>query len=206
MTDPLVRLVEAMARGEVGVELSTARPPQTGRRRSAVMILFVGESIVFVERAATLRKHAGQVAFPGGGLDAGETAVEAALRETWEETGLDPTQIRVLGALPATNIPVSGYDVIPVLGWWRGDSFAPAGWDEAEVAGVHAIAIDDLVNPAHRFTAVNRRGFTTPGFDVAPLWIWGFTAFVLDAVLEAGGWAVPWNHDDQRPVPTRYGG
>jgi 8-oxo-dGTP pyrophosphatase MutT (NUDIX family) len=71
-----------------------------------------GPSILLTQRKATLSKHAGQIAFPGGRMDAGETAVQAALREAQEETGLDPALVRPLGFLDG-YLTVTGYFVRP---------------------------------------------------------------------------------------------
>lgn len=206
LPDALLGLDEAMRAGRIGGDWARQRPAVPGGRRSVVLVLFVGDAIVFVQRATTVRKHAGQVAFPGGALDEGENAREAALRETCEETGLDPSCIRILGELPPASIPASGFAVVPVVGWWMGGEVALQGWDPAEIAGVQVVPLARLVDPDHRFTAVNARGFRTPGFDVPPLWIWGFTAFVLDAVLRAGGWEQPWDATRERPVPDALGG
>src|SRR5690348_12251421 len=99
-------------------------PPEDGSaRESAVLIVFSdaadGPSVLLIERSADLRKHAGQVAFPGGALDAtDETHVLAALREAEEEVGLDPESVQIVSQLPALFIPPSGFLVTPVLAWW----------------------------------------------------------------------------------------
>jgi 8-oxo-dGTP pyrophosphatase MutT (NUDIX family) len=80
-------------------ELDTVPDPDAGLLRNVDLLL--------LRRAATLRSHPGQVAFPGGRIEAGETAIEAALREAVEETGLDPTGVEVLGALPEVPAPAS---------------------------------------------------------------------------------------------------
>ncbi|CAM5661135.1 putative Nudix hydrolase NudL [Streptomyces hirsutus] len=78
-----------------------------------------------MERSAALRSHAGQPAFPGGTLDPedgdplADGPLAAALREAEEETGLDPDGVQLFGVLPKLYIPVSGFVVTPVLGWWR---------------------------------------------------------------------------------------
>ena len=87
------------------------------------MLIGVGEQgpeILFVERSATLRTHAGQIAFPGGANDPGDVdLIATAIREAWEETGVDVAGIEPIGALPAAHVAVSGFDVTTVVGWWR---------------------------------------------------------------------------------------
>src|SRR5690606_22088267 len=101
-------------------------PPEGGRRHSAVLILFApgvdephdpgATTVVITERAHTMRSHAGQPAFPGGGTEPQDAdATATALREAWEEIDLPPATVDVLGTLPTLHIPVSGYDVTPVL-------------------------------------------------------------------------------------------
>ncbi len=189
-----------------------------GDRRAAVLILF-GEldatpdadaerrlrtvDLLLLRRAATLRTHAGQVAFPGGRLEAGETAVEAALRESVEETGLDPTGVEVLGSLPDVPAYVSGHLVTPVIGWWKRESDVVAV-DHAETVEVFRVPVADLLDPANRVTAfVERRGrrFTSPGYLVAGTLVWGFTGLLLNWLLDALGWTVPWDRDRMHPVP-----
>ena len=80
-------------------------PEDEETRRGAVLMLFGegadGEAdLLLTERAHHMRSHPGQVSFPGGSVDPGETAVEAALREAEEETGLDPTGVEVFAELP----------------------------------------------------------------------------------------------------------
>ncbi len=67
-------------------------------------------------RAAELSRHPGEVSFPGGLLDPGESLAEAALREAHEEIGLDPALPELLGALPPVHTPVSGILVVPFVG------------------------------------------------------------------------------------------
>ena len=78
-----------------------------------------GPDLLLTERAHDMRSHPGQVSFPGGSIDAGETPVQAALREAEEETGLDPAGVEVFGELPELWLPPSNFAVTPVLGWWR---------------------------------------------------------------------------------------
>lgn len=196
----IVQLVQAIAEGEVGADLFATRPGGQGRRSAVLIVLTADDEVLLLERSSGLRKHSGQIAFPGGGEEAGETPAETALRETWEEVGIDPASVRILGQLPSINIPASGFDVVPVVGWWRepGELALNAG----EVASALLVPLADLADPAHRFTA-QARGFLGPGFDVSGMFCWGFTALILDEVLRAGGWERPWDERDVRPVPER---
>jgi 8-oxo-dGTP pyrophosphatase MutT (NUDIX family) len=156
--------------------------------------------VLLLARATTLRSHAGQVAFPGGRLEPGESVVEAALREAEEETGLDPSGVEVLGSCRELPMPVSNHVVTPVLGWWARPTPVRVV-DHGESAHVFRAPVADLVDPDRRVTTVVRRGgheWRGPGFQVADgaltHLVWGFTAGILDAMLEHLGWAEPWDH------------
>ena len=168
-----------------------------GVRRSAVLVLFgegpTGPDVLLIQRSAHLRSHAGQPAFPGGGLDQpDETAVAAALREAEEETGLDPAGVDVLAVLEELWVPPSGNVVTPVIGWWREPSeVSPA--DVREVASVARVPIADLADPANRLQVQAPSGRVGVAFEVADMLVWGFTAAVLDRLLDLGGWSRPWD-------------
>lgn len=179
-------------------QLSRMLPPDDDNlRESAVLVLFGegpgGPDILLIERAHDLRSHAGQPAFPGGGVDEGDAGVEAAaLREAAEETGLDPAGVQVFALLPALWLQVSNFSVVPVLAWWRDPS--PVGVvDPAEVASVHRVPIDELTDPANRLLLRHPRGYLGPAFRVRGLLVWGFTAGLLDRLLAIGGWERPWD-------------
>ncbi|MEO6703304.1 MAG: coenzyme A pyrophosphatase, partial [Jatrophihabitantaceae bacterium] len=72
--------------------------------------------------------------------------------------------------------------------------------DTAEVAGVQRLPIAALTDPANRFTVLHPSGFTGPGFEVAGLFVWGFTAGLLDRLLRLAGWELPWDRSVIRPV------
>ncbi|MCC3272493.1 CoA pyrophosphatase [Arthrobacter zhangbolii] len=192
------------------VDPATARP-------AAVLILFgvlddrpadfsadavpADVDVLLIERAATLNDHPGQVAFPGGSVDAEDaSAVDAALREAREETGLDPAGVRVLGSLPQIGLPFSNFLVTPVLGWW--DKPTPVDVvDYGESAAVFRVPVADLINPENRRTAVlpgQGRSTGTPAFLVNDVLVWGFTGIILSSVLDELGWAQPW--DESREI------
>lgn len=180
-------------------QLSRFLPPERGGRESAVLVLFGegedGPDVLLLQRAGTLRKHAGQPAFPGGAIDPGDAGpVGAALREAHEETGLDPECVEVFGTLPSLYIPVSNFIVTPVLAWWRDDCpVAPV--DAGEVARVVRVPLGDLVDPANRARLRHPTGHHGPAFLVENMVVWGFTAGLLDRILAFAGWERPWDQD-----------
>ena len=179
-------------------QMSRFLPPGEGvRRYSAVLVLFgesaAGPDLLLIERAAGLRSHAGQPAFPGGAVDADDDGpVGAALREAGEEVGLDPGTVQVLGTLPDLWLPPSGFVVTPVVAWWRRPHPVQVV-DAAEVAAVFRVPLDRLVDPEHRLRVFHPSGWIGPAFDTGELLVWGFTAGVLDRLLAFGGWERPWD-------------
>jgi len=172
-------------------------PPAAGGRPSAVLVLFGdgprGPDLLFIQRSEALRLHAGQPAFPGGAIDAGDGGpVGAALREAAEEVGLDPGGVEVVGTLPEVFIPRTDFRVVPVLAWWRRPS-AVAPVDVAEVAAVERVSVAELADPATRLLVRVPDGRTTPAFRVRGMLIWGFTAALVDRLLALGGWEKPWD-------------
>ena len=202
-----LRPLATRARQIDGSDLSRFLPPDDGSgRASAVLMAFAdtadGPSLLLIQRAAELRKHAGQVAFPGGSLDPTDASLDAAaLREANEEVGLDPASVRVVADLPAIYIPVSGFVVTPVLAWWE-HPHAVSPVDVGEVAAVALVPVAELAEPANRFSVTHPSGWIGPGFDAGGLFVWGFTAGLVDRLLEFGGWARPWDPAVRRPLPS----
>ncbi|RAY14958.1 coenzyme A pyrophosphatase [Actinomadura craniellae] len=172
------------------------RPPASARP-AAVLVLFGegpdGPDLLLIERAATLNKHAGQPAFPGGGVDPEDDGpVAAALREAWEETGVEASGVDVLATLPELYLGRSDYRVTPVAAWWREPCEVSAN-DPREVAAVARVPIAELADPANRVTVGHPSGFAGPGFRVRGMLVWGFTAGLLTQLLDVGGWSLPWD-------------
>ena len=167
-------------------------------RRGAVLMLFgdgpAGPDLLLTERSATMRSHAGQPAFPGGASDPGEDAITAALREGQEETGLVPASVLPVALFPDLYLPPSGFLVRPVLGYWREPGEVRAV-DPAETAAVARVPVADLADPANRGLVRHPSGFVGPAFEVAGLVVWGFTAGLVDTLLELGGWTVAWDRN-----------
>jgi 8-oxo-dGTP pyrophosphatase MutT (NUDIX family) len=191
--------------------LPTLLAPEDGVGRASAVLIAVGDpgrgpAVLLIQRAATLRRHAGQVAFPGGAVDpTDEHHLAAALREAQEEVGLDPASVRPVAELPALYIPRSGFVVTPILAWWERPHPVVAV-DPAEVAQVAVVPVTELTDPAHRFTVRHPSGFTGPAFEVDGLFIWGFTAALLDRLLDLSGWAQPWDRGVSRPLPAHLSG
>ncbi|MGC5319462.1 NUDIX hydrolase [Micromonospora arida] len=183
------------ARAEDFTRLTT---PAEGGRESAVLVLLgeepgAGPDVLVLQRAATLRNHAGQPAFPGGAADPEDADVRAtALREANEEVGLDPASATVLAELPKLWIPVSDFVVTPVLAWWH-DPHPVHPREPAEVAHVARLPVSELVDPANRLRVRHPSGWIGPAFSARGMLVWGFTAGVLATLLEMGGWARPWS-------------
>ena len=185
-------------------------PPEDCRRHSAVLMLLgpsadePGEvDIVLTERSHTLRSHAAQVSFPGGKLEPGEDAVAAALRETWEEVGVETETVEVIGTWPPLYLTPSSNAVTPVLAWWSAPH-AIGVVDPGEVAAVARVPVRDLADPANRFTVTAPRGYRGPGFEVCDLFVWGFTAGLLDVLLTASGQDQAWDEGVTRSLPMRH--
>lgn len=179
-------------------------------RRAAVLLLFGSHDVaplsetaeaedldlLFVTRAATLRDHAGQIAFPGGGIDAqDESPAAAALREAHEEAAVLASGVEVLGQLADAELPVSNFLVTPVIGWWHQECDVYAV-DPRESQDVFRAPVAALLDPRNRLHAVVERGarrFKGPAFDYEGRIIWGFTAILLDRLFNELGWTRNWS-------------
>lgn len=192
-------------------DLTRFAPPVDGSARASAVLMLVGEGpsgpdVLLIGRSASLRAHAGQVAFPGGGRDEGDDfPVGTALREAVEETGLDPAGVVPLAELPALWVPRSNFAVTPVLAWWA-DPSTVAAQDPAETAAVARVPLSVLADPAVRATVAGISGWRSPAFVLPDLFVWGFTAGLLDRLLELGSFARPWDRERIVDLPDAVAG
>jgi 8-oxo-dGTP pyrophosphatase MutT (NUDIX family) len=203
---PLQRQVRSM-RSE---DLSAFVPPEDPTpREGAVLVLFgegpEGPDLLLTERAHTMRSQPGQVSFPGGSLDEGETPIEGALREAHEETGLDPGGIDVFAVLPRLWLPPRNFAVTPVLGYWHHPSPISVT-NPREVHAVFRVPVEDLLDPAGRFTVRHPLGWAGPGWRIGPkkdVLLWGFTAGIISSLFDFVGWTRDWNRSHEVTLPER---
>ncbi|QCX29313.1 CoA pyrophosphatase [Nocardioides jishulii] len=198
------------AAGTITVDHLTrfAPPPDVDARHGAVLVLFAesqsGEpEVLLTERAHHMRTQPGQVSFPGGGIDEGESVVEAALREAYEEIGLVSGEIDVFGQLPDLWLPPANYVVTPVLGYWRDRGHVHVASPD-EVHAIHHESIAQLLDPAHRFNVRHPSGWVGPGFSVGAqkdVILWGFTAGIIARLFDYVGWTKPWDKSLVRDLP-----
>lgn len=163
----------------------------TPPKPAAVLILLYPEldgrlNIVLTLRNPDLRRHSGQVSFPGGRQDPEDKSLAAtALRETCEEVGICDDKIKVIGKLPKFYIPPSHYDVYPTVA--RCDSIPIFNSNPAEVAEVFSFALEDLLNPRCKHEERRRiqgHNVKIPYYDVKRRKVWGATAIILSELEE----------------------
>jgi 8-oxo-dGTP pyrophosphatase MutT (NUDIX family) len=139
---------------------------------------------VFTERRADLRRHAGEISFPGGRQDEPDEDLRAtALREANEEVGLSPADVELVGALPPVGTFVTSYTVYPFVGLIEpGRTWVP---QETEVAQILELSLPDLIR-GYEHKRLVRRGvpIKTPTYTVDGHLIWGATARMLQQLLE----------------------
>ncbi len=200
--------VEAGARSITVHDLTRFMPPEdSDPRRGAVLMLFgeteAGPDLLLTERAHHMRSHPGQVSFPGGSIDPGESALQAALREAEEETGLDPTGVDVFAELPELWLPPSNFAVTPLLGWWRQPTPVRA-MSPDEVHAVYRVPLTELLAEEHRIAVKHPSGWVGPGFligDANDVILWGFTAGIISRLFEHLGWTSPLDDPPLHDLP-----
>ena len=164
-----------------------AERPERTLKPAAVLIPVIagpdGATVLMTRRSDSLASHTGQIAFPGGRLDPGETAVEAALREAFEEVALDPAVVEVLGVGDAYETG-TGFLVTPVIGWLTETPATQAALDE--VAEVFEVPWDFIMDTAnHQRESYDREGQPRRWYWAithGERYIWGVTAGIVRAL------------------------
>ncbi|GAA5075565.1 CoA pyrophosphatase [Roseibacterium beibuensis] len=183
----VARLAERAAAPSSDYDLNRDVSLPEGRklRPAAVLIPVLGDRVILTKRASHLKHHPGQIALPGGKIDATDAdAAAAALREAHEEIGLDPTNVELLAHLPPHET-VTSYSVTPILARVR-HAFEAVP-EEGEVAEVFHVPLSFLMNPdSYRVERRRWRG-TWRHFYVAPwgpYYTWGATARILKSLAD----------------------
>ncbi|HUA10027.1 MAG TPA: CoA pyrophosphatase [Candidatus Acidoferrales bacterium] len=161
-------------------------------RRPAAVVLGIIETpphgVIFIERAAHLRNHAGQIGLPGGGADPQDGDLRAtALREMWEEVAVAPERVTILGELPAVNARVNDYAVTPFVA-----TVAPGELriDATETVGVFTVPLERVVRDLHDgVTSIGAFKIQTPVLEYGEKHIWGLTGHILRAFVTV--WSDP---------------
>lgn len=178
--------------GESSVEVATVELPVLAGRPAAVLCALFDEAgeahVLLTRRSSRLRSHTGQVSFPGGRLDAGETALACALREAREEVGLDPSTVDVFARLSTVRIMANPAPVLPFVGALPG---RPVLYPSpAEVERAFTVTLGELSDPG----VYREEVWTLPDgtercmhfFELVGDTVWGATARMLYELLDVG--------------------
>ncbi|MEN9504261.1 MAG: hypothetical protein RI958_187 [Actinomycetota bacterium] len=183
-----VRSVEQVLAPLVGTPSQQVAPPFPEARHSSVLVVLHdgpdGPEALFTKRSMRLRHHRGEISFPGGRMEPGETPAQAALREAWEEVALEPDHVTVRAELDHLSTVVSQSYIVPVVA--TVDARPELRAHEAEVDEILWVPLGELVHPA----AFREERWGTPPldrpvyfFEIANETIWGATARMLHQLL-----------------------
>lgn len=165
-----------------GRKLNVAANDSRRLKSSSVLLLLFPENndliLCLIKRPATMKHHAGQVALPGGQIDPGETAIETALRETWEEIGVPPGNVKILGALSELFVDVSGFIIRPFVGWLdEKPQFSLNPLEVEKILLFPLIGCRNALQETELETVTGR--LTVPCFPFEGEIIWGATAMII---------------------------
>ena len=199
MSHPWQHIAQQIAQHDYGVKLHQLpmvrhhdgrvarinQPPAGVTPRAAAVLVLVTPNqhdidIVLTRRGGHLRQHGGEIAFPGGKVDADETVLMAALREAEEELGISPSTVHVIGTLHTIYVPRSNHVVTPVVAWC--DSLPPLAPNPNEVAEVFMAPLVTIL-PADILCFEERQfgdeQLVVPYFMINNYRVWGATALML---------------------------
>jgi len=160
-----------------------------GLRAGVLVLLYLKNQDIYlalIQRPEYNGPHSGQISLPGGKYeDSDKTLVQTAIRESYEEIGVNPDEIEVLGSITPLHIPVSNYLVQPVVGRYKSNPvFKP---DLIEVEKILEVRLKDLINPENKSAkefAFGSLRFDAPIYKPDNLVIWGATAMILSEFIE----------------------
>jgi 8-oxo-dGTP pyrophosphatase MutT (NUDIX family) len=165
------------------------RAPLLGARQAAVLVALFdgpqGAEVILTRRARHLRSHRGEISFPGGRTDPGETPTATALREAWEEILLDPGEVRLCGELDHIATPVSHAEVVPIVGTLHERPDIRPG--TGEVDRILTVPLVDLLAPGvyhEERWGVWPLAMPIHFFTLEDETVWGATAHLLRELLE----------------------
>jgi 8-oxo-dGTP pyrophosphatase MutT (NUDIX family) len=161
--------------------------PANAKPAAALILLYpIAEEpyLLLTVRADQLSQHAGQVSFPGGGLHQNETIHEAAVRESQEEVGIDPNQIRLIGPLSPLYIPVSDFALHPILGiTHHPQTWQPAAGEVWRVLEVPLAELQTTAGPHRGYRLAEDQLYQVPYLEIGGERVWGATAMILAELM-----------------------
>jgi 8-oxo-dGTP pyrophosphatase MutT (NUDIX family) len=162
--------------------------PSLDCRRAGVLVLLYpcgGElSLVLTRRTESVENHRGQISFPGGSLEPGETTRQAALREAEEELGVSPTRLELLGELSPLYVPPSNFCIYPTAAYAPNrPDFVPLLQEVAEVIEVPLVHLLDPATRREEVWQLHGLPVHVPFYTVGPHKVWGATAMILSELL-----------------------
>ena len=173
------------------VDFSYLKPNHAQQHRESAVLMLFSEltnqpHLTFIKRAAELKHHPNQIAFPGGLIEPDDAdPIAAALREAHEEIGLEPKTVLPIGQLPQISIEVTGFAVTPVISYWY-EPHSVSVKQPTEVADVFSVPLEQFLTPSSQVWAV-KSNYKGPAFLIEEKLIWGFTGTLLAQLLRSAG-------------------